>query len=110
VEIFFCPLQAKATQQGTYVSLCRDVTIVFSNWEFDPTKIKNPFPNGEGVVSIWQGYEDKIVRVEIQRYLARKLPWVRYHEHPEAGHALPNMDAVGDDIIRELLLGAAPRG
>jgi hypothetical protein len=88
--------------------LCRDVTIVFSNWEFDPTKIKNPFPNGEGVVSIWQGYEDKIVRVEIQRYLARKPPWVRYHEHPEAGHALPNMDAVGDD--RELLLGAVPRG
>jgi hypothetical protein len=34
-----------------------------------------------------------------------KLPWVRYHEHPEAGHALPDMDEVGDKIIWELLLG-----
>ncbi|GJN17099.1 hypothetical protein PR202_gb04139 [Eleusine coracana subsp. coracana] len=101
---------AKATQQGTYESLCRDVTILFGNWEFDPTKIKNPFPNGEGVVSIWQGYEDKIVQVEIQRYVAQQLPWVRYHEHREAGHALPNKDGVGDDIIRELLLGAAHAG
>ncbi|XP_062226705.1 uncharacterized protein LOC133924946 isoform X2 [Phragmites australis] len=101
---------AKATQQGTYESLCRDLTILFGTWEFDPTKIKNPFPDGEGVVSIWQGYEDKIVRVEIQRYVAQKLPWIRYHEHPVAGHALPNMDGVGDEIIRELLLGETPRG
>lgn len=109
-ENFLFQLQAKTTQQGTYESLCRDVTIVFGDWGFDPTKVKNPFPNGEGVVSIWQGYEDKIVRVEIQRYLAQQLPWVRYHEHPEAGHALPNMDGVGDDIIRELVLGEARKG
>jgi hypothetical protein len=63
-------------------------------------------------VSIWQGREDRIVQVEIQRHVARKLPWVRYHEHPEAGHLLPDMDGVGDEIVRELLLGAggAPRG
>jgi hypothetical protein len=50
--------------------------------------------------------------VEIQRHVAQKLPWVRYHEHPEAGHALPDMDGVGDKIIWELLLGdgKAPRG
>ncbi|KAL6616409.1 hypothetical protein ACP70R_038679 [Stipagrostis hirtigluma subsp. patula] len=96
---------AKATQQGTYDSLCRDVTILFGTWDFDPTETKNPLPDGEGVVSMWQGREDKIVRVEIQRYVAQKLPWVRYHEHPEAGHTLPDMDGVGDEIIRELLLG-----
>uniref|UniRef100_A0A0A9H0T2 Uncharacterized protein n=1 Tax=Arundo donax TaxID=35708 RepID=A0A0A9H0T2_ARUDO len=44
---------AKAAQQGPYESLCRDATILFGTWEFDPTKIKNPFPDGEGVVSIW---------------------------------------------------------
>jgi hypothetical protein len=109
--MFFFP-KAKATQQGTYESLCRDATILFGTWEFDPTEIKNPFPDGEGVVSIWQGYQDKIVQVEIQRHVAQKLPWVRYHEHPEAGHALPDMDGVGDKIIWELLLGdgKAPRG
>nr|CAB3478911.1 unnamed protein product [Digitaria exilis] len=101
---------SKATQQGIYESLCRDVTILFSTWEFDPTEIKNPFPGGDGVVSIWQGYEDKMVQVEVQRHVARKLPWVRYHEHPEAGHALSDMDGVGDEIIRELLLGEALRG
>ena len=46
------------------------------------------------------------MQVEIQRHVARRLPWVRYHEHPEAGHALPDMDGVGDEIVRELLLGA----
>ncbi|WVZ68086.1 hypothetical protein U9M48_017076 [Paspalum notatum var. saurae] len=68
---------SKATQQGIHESLCRDVTILFGTWEFDPTEIKNPFPDGEGVVSIWQGYEDRIVQVEIQRHVAQKLPWVR---------------------------------
>ncbi|KAK8454092.1 hypothetical protein SEVIR_5G394400v4 [Setaria viridis] len=101
---------AKTTQQGTYESLCRDATTLFGTWEFDPTEVKNPFPDGEGVVSIWQGYKDRIVQVEIQRYVARKLPWVRYHEHPEAGHLLPDMDGVGDEIVRELLLGGAPPG
>ena len=103
--MFFSP-QAKATRQGTYESLCRDLTILFGTWELDPTEMRNPFPDGEGVVSIWQGYEDRIVQVEIQRHVARRLPWVRYHERPEAGHALPDMDGVGDEIVRELLLGA----
>jgi hypothetical protein len=100
---------AKARQQGTYESMCQDVMILLGNWELDPTKIKNPFPDGQGVVSIWQGYEDKVARVEIQRYLTQKLPWMRYHEHPESGHTFLNWDGVGDDIIRELLLGEAPR-
>lgn len=102
--------QGKATHQGIYESLCRDATILFSTWEFDPTKIKNPFPNGEGVVSIWQGYEDKIVRVEVQRYVAQKLPWIRYREHPEGGHLFTCMDGMGNKIVRELLLGEEPRG
>uniref|UniRef100_A0A0D9V810 AB hydrolase-1 domain-containing protein n=1 Tax=Leersia perrieri TaxID=77586 RepID=A0A0D9V810_9ORYZ len=100
----------KATKQGAYHSLCRDVTILFGAWVFDPTMIKNPFPNGEGVVSIWQGREDKIVRVEVQRYVADKLPWVRYHEIPEGGHLFICANEVGDKIIRELLNGEEPQG
>lgn len=105
IKCFF--FQAKATQQGIYESLCRDVTILFGTWEFDRTEIKNPFPGGEGVVSIWQGYEPGQYRAGGDA--ARKLPWVRYHEHPEAGHALPDMDdGVGDEIVRKLLLGEPP--
>lgn len=101
--------QGRATKQGAYHSLCRDATILFGAWEFDPTAIENPFPNGDGVVSIWQGREDKIVRVEAQRYVAEKLPWVRYHEHPEGGHLFMCADGLGDKIVRELLLGEEPR-
>ncbi|XP_006645052.1 uncharacterized protein LOC102722165 isoform X2 [Oryza brachyantha] len=101
--------RGKATQQGAYHSLCRDATILFGAWEFEPTAMEDPFPNGEGVVSIWQGREDKIVRVEVQRYVAEKLPWVRYHEHPEGGHLFMGADGVGDMVIRELLLGEEPR-
>uniref|UniRef100_A0A0D9V812 AB hydrolase-1 domain-containing protein n=1 Tax=Leersia perrieri TaxID=77586 RepID=A0A0D9V812_9ORYZ len=100
----------KATQQGVYHSLCRDAMILFCSWEFDPTVIKNPFPNGEGVISIWQGHEDKIVRVEVQRYMAKKLPWVRYHEHPDGGHLFVFVDGFGDMVIRELLLSESPKG
>ncbi|KAF2953412.1 hypothetical protein DAI22_01g407000 [Oryza sativa Japonica Group] len=101
--------RGRATKQGAYHSLCRDATILFGAWEFDPTAIENPFPNGDGVVSIWQGREDKIVRVEAQRYVAEKLPWVRYHEHPEGGHLFMCADGLGDKIVRELLLGEEPR-
>ncbi|KAG8054675.1 hypothetical protein GUJ93_ZPchr0001g31290 [Zizania palustris] len=99
----------KATQQGTYDSLCRDATILFGAWEFNPTAMKNPFPDGDGVVSIWQGREDRIVRVEVQRFVAEKLPWVRYHEHPEGGHLFVCVDGLGDKVIRELLLGEEPQ-
>ncbi|EEE55705.1 hypothetical protein OsJ_04141 [Oryza sativa Japonica Group] len=38
--------RGRATKQGAYHSLCRDATILFGAWEFDPTAIENPFPNG----------------------------------------------------------------
>ncbi|KAJ0969743.1 hypothetical protein J5N97_022620 [Dioscorea zingiberensis] len=78
--------QKMARQQGVYESLHRDLMTLFSNWEFNPMKISNPFPNNEGSVHIWQGYEDRFVPVEIQRCVVEKLPWIHYHENAVGGH------------------------
>lgn len=63
----------------------------------------NPFPNNEGSVHIWQGYKDKLVQVELQRYLAQKLAWIQYHESPEGGHFFMCVDHWGDAILKALL-------
>ncbi|XP_078182278.1 uncharacterized protein LOC144575897 [Carex rostrata] len=94
----------KATQQGVYESLCRDVMVVFSNWEFDPMQMENPFPNNEGSVHLWANVEDTMCQVEIQRHVAKKLPWVSYHEVPHGGHAFFSTNGWGDKIIQALLL------
>lgn len=96
--------QSKARQQGVFESLYRDLIVLFGDWEFDPTEIKNPFPNNEGSVHLWQGYEDRIVQVELQRHVAEKLPWIRYHENPEGGHLYTYADDWGDKVLKELLL------
>ncbi|XP_038972478.1 uncharacterized protein LOC103717990 [Phoenix dactylifera] len=95
----------KAQQQSIFESLHRDIMVLFSNWEFDPMKMRNPFPNNEGTVYLWQGYEDRQVQVELQRYVAQKLPWIRYHEHPKCGHTLLYMDGWGDAMLKALVLG-----
>ncbi|KAF6165955.1 hypothetical protein GIB67_012852 [Kingdonia uniflora] len=76
----------KATQQGVFESLHKDLVICFGSWEFDPMELKNPFPNNESSVYLWQGYEDKLIPFSLQRYVSRKLPWIRYHEVPDGGH------------------------
>nr|CAD1817873.1 unnamed protein product [Ananas comosus var. bracteatus] len=96
--------QSKARQQGVFESLYRDLIVLFSDWEFHPTEIKNPFPNNEGSVHLWQGSEDRIVQVELQRHVAEKLPWIRYHENPEGGHLYTYADDWGDKVLKELLL------
>lgn len=101
-------LQNKAAQQSVFESLHRDIMVLFSNWEFDPMKISNPFQKNEGTVDIWQGYEDRFVPVELQRYVAQKLPWIRYHENPKGGHLFASIDGWGDIILKALLLGEEP--
>ena len=76
----------------------------YANWEFDPTDLQNPFPNNEGSVHIWQGLEDKIIPYSLNRYLSQKLPWIRYHEVPDAGHLLAFKRNFCEAIIRDLLL------
>lgn len=98
-------MNQKIRQQGDYESLVRDMIIGFGNWEFDPTDIVNPFPNNEGSVHIWQGFEDKIIPYKLNRYISEKLQWIQYHEIADIGHLLPFKGNFSDVIMRELLLG-----
>ena len=70
--------------------------------------ITNPFPQNEGSVHIWQGYEDRLVLVEQQRYISKKLPWIKYHEVPECGHMFMLVDGWTNRILKALLLGEEP--
>ena len=67
--------------------------------------LENPFPNNEGSVHIWQGDEDVLVPVMLQRYIAERVPWINYHEIPGAGHMFPHADGMVDAIVKALLIG-----
>jgi len=95
--------QASVRQQGEFESLHRDLNIAFGKWEFDPTELTNPFPNNEGTVHLWQGDEDKLVPVAMQRYIAQKLAWIHYHEVPGAGHMFAYSKAMGEAIVNAQL-------
>nr|ACA35281.1 hydrolase family protein [Cucumis sativus] len=73
---------AQIRQQGEYESLHQDLNVGFSSWEFSPLDLKNPFPHNNGSIHIWQGDDDRVVSPKLQRYIAEKLPWIRYHEGP----------------------------
>lgn len=68
-------------------------------------ELKNPFPNNEGSVHLWQGHKDSLVPFEMQRYLAQKLPWIQYHELPDSGHLIIHHNKLCEAIFRSLLLG-----
>ncbi|XP_058092418.1 uncharacterized protein LOC131238838 [Magnolia sinica] len=97
--------QDKARQQGDYESLHRDLIVGLGKWGFDPMDLNNPFPHNKGSVHIWQGYEDKIIPVALQRYVSKRLPWIQYHELPDSGHLLAQANGVTDTILRALVLG-----
>ncbi|KAL9263329.1 hypothetical protein AKJ16_DCAP15136 [Drosera capensis] len=90
-------------QQGEYESIDRDMIVGFGKWEFSPTNLTNPFPNNEGTVHLWQGDEDRLVPVSLQRYIAQQLPWITYHELPGAGHMFPYATGMSDTIIKAQL-------
>lgn len=92
------------TQQGVYESLLRDMNNMFGRWDFDPGDLENPFPNGEGSVHIWHGLEDYLVPMMLQKYVHRRLPWVHLHEIPGAGHFLPGVNGLPDQVMRALLV------
>ncbi|KAJ1379809.1 Alpha/Beta hydrolase fold [Sesbania bispinosa] len=94
---------AQVRQQGEYESIHRDLIIGFGNWEYSPLDLENPFPNNEGSVHLWQGDQDLLVPVTLQRYIAQNLPWIHYHELPGAGHLFPVADGMSDTIIKSLL-------
>lgn len=93
----------QTTQQGVQESLVRDTVVGFGKWSFDPMKIENPFPKGEGSVHLWQGDDDRLVPVQLQRIIAQKLSWIKYHELPGAGHLFPMADGIAETVLKELL-------
>ncbi|XP_008228500.1 PREDICTED: uncharacterized protein LOC103327901 [Prunus mume] len=97
--------QEKKTQQGVHESLYRDILAGYAKWEFDPSDLKNPFPDNEGAVHIWRGCEDKIIPYKLNRYIAEKLPWVHYHEVPGYGHLLFLESHLCEAIFKALVLG-----
>ncbi|CAA2973709.1 uncharacterized protein LOC111381016 [Olea europaea var. sylvestris] len=95
-----------ATQQGVFESLHKDMMVGFGQWEFDPIDLENPFSDREGSVHLWHGVEDGLVPVSLQRFIARRLSWVQYHEIPDAGHLFAYPDgAIKDSILKTLLTG-----
>ncbi|KAK4339218.1 hypothetical protein RND71_040680 [Anisodus tanguticus] len=101
------------TQDGlrkrrVFDSLRRDFIVAFSKWDFDPLELSNPYPQNESSVHIWQGHEDKVVPVQLQRYVSQRLPWIRYHEVPDSGHLLVYDTVVCEAILKSLLLGEDP--
>ncbi|KAM7496290.1 hypothetical protein LguiA_020704 [Lonicera macranthoides] len=97
--------EEKIRQQGVYPSLYQDIMAGHGKWEFDPMDIKNPFPNKEGSVHMWQGYEDRILPFQLNRYIAKKLHWIKYHEIADAGHLFFFNQSSCEAILRELFLG-----
>ncbi|XP_027926856.1 uncharacterized protein LOC114183887 [Vigna unguiculata] len=96
--------QERIAQQGEYESLHRDIMSAFGEWEFGPTEIENPFPDNNGSVHIWQGFEDRIIPYTLNRYISQKLPWILYHELPHAGHLFLFKKNECESIIRALVL------
>lgn len=101
-------MQHKIRQQGVHESLHRDIKVHFGNWEFDPMELENPCLNNESSVYLWHGHEDKLVPFELQRYVVKKLPWIRYHEVSDGGHLMIHEAGLCIAIFRELLLGEEP--
>ncbi|KAL3642676.1 hypothetical protein CASFOL_013491 [Castilleja foliolosa] len=90
-------------QQGEFESVHRDMMIGFGKWEFDPMDLKNPFPEKEGSVHLWQGDDDRLVPVALQRYIADRLPWINYHEISGAGHMFLYADGKADSVVQALI-------
>ncbi|KAK4780149.1 hypothetical protein SAY87_016255 [Trapa incisa] len=90
-------------------TLRTDFMACFGKWDFDPLEMVDPFPEeDERKVHIWQGNEDKVVPVDLQRCISQKLPWIRYHEIPQGGHLIVHYDGVCDTIVKALLIGEEP--
>ncbi|VFQ59334.1 unnamed protein product [Cuscuta campestris] len=100
---------AQVRQQGEFESIHRDLMVGFGRWEFNPMDLKNPsllFPDREGPsVHLWQGEDDLLVPAVLQRYIARRVPWIHYHELQGAGHMFPFADGMGDKMVKTLLIG-----
>ncbi|GMG98448.1 hypothetical protein Nepgr_000288 [Nepenthes gracilis] len=94
----------KLEHRSVFDNLRRDFMVGFGKWEFDPLKLSNPFPRNKCSVHLWTGFEDRVVPVELQRFVCSKLPWVKYHEVPQGGHLIVYDSDVCASILQDLLL------
>lgn len=100
--------QNKLQDRTVFDSIRRDCLVAYGKWDFEPMELTNPYPQKESTVHIWQGYEDKVVPVKLQRHVSEKLPWIQYHEVPGGGHMLLYDSTVCGAILRSLVLGEDP--
>lgn len=99
-------LQDQLRQQVVFDTLRGDWMVAFGNWQFDPIKLNNPFPhNNWSSVHIWQGYEDKVVPSQIQRFISERLQWIQYHEVIDGGHLIVHYSGLFEAMLKALLLG-----
>ncbi|XP_050892131.1 uncharacterized protein LOC127097678 isoform X2 [Lathyrus oleraceus] len=91
-------------QQGEHESICRDAMVGFGTWDFSPLDLDNPFPDNATQVHLWQGTDDRLIDVTLQRYIVKKLPWIQYHELAGAGHMFPYIEEVSAAIIKTQLM------
>ncbi|KAJ8767813.1 hypothetical protein K2173_020753 [Erythroxylum novogranatense] len=98
----------KLQDREVFDTLRGDFMASFGDWDFDPTDLSNPFPGNESSVHIWQGYEDRVVPFKLQRFISKKLPWIRYHEVPGGGHLIVHYAGLCEAVLRALLLGEEP--
>ncbi|KAE8701065.1 germin-like protein subfamily 3 member 2-like [Hibiscus syriacus] len=101
----YLPFLGVATQQGVFESIHREMRIGFGKWEFSPLDLENPSSNNEGSVHLWMGDEDRLVPVTLQRYIAKRLAWIKYNEVAGAGHLIAYVDGMSEVIVRALLDG-----
>ncbi|KAJ3682117.1 hypothetical protein LUZ60_014690 [Juncus effusus] len=92
--------QEAATKQGIQESYFRDMAVMFGKWDFDPMDLQNPGFQ----VHLWQGDEDGLVPVRLQRYICEKLGWIKYHELERTGHFLSLVPGFGDEVLKTLLV------
>ncbi|KAJ4724807.1 alpha/beta-Hydrolases superfamily protein [Melia azedarach] len=97
--------QDKLRERTVFDTLRDDFLAGFDEWDFDPMELSNPFPQNESSVHIWQGYEDKVVPFQLQRFIWRKLSWIKYHEVPDGGHLIVHYDGLCESVLKALLVG-----
>ncbi|KAL9272856.1 hypothetical protein AKJ16_DCAP18939 [Drosera capensis] len=98
----------KLQNRSIFDNLRRDFLVGMGKWEFDPLKMSNPYSKNESSVHLWTGFEDRVVPVELQRFLSSSLPWIKYHEVPHGGHLIVYDSDVCSAILRALLLHEEP--
>lgn len=102
------PRRAEVKQQGVVEALHRDMIVAFGEWDCGPLELElgNAPPGGKEVaVHLWHGADDRVVTPTMSRHIARQLPWIHYHEVPDAGHLFMLADGMADRIVKSLVLG-----